>query len=204
MKNKILITLSVLSLLPMTSFAYLSNAIECTRHTLSTYTLDTPHWYVAGNLGVSHLYDVQTPHLAASVDENGPGWDASVGYQWNSILGGELGYTQYYNSRETAGIVLIARTSHFAVHLNATARYPLAYQLSVLGKLGIAYSYAQKIYQATNVAISSGAASPYLGLGLDYSITPRTDLIGQWAFVRGNNFTGSSVLYSLGVAFAIA
>jgi hypothetical protein len=183
--------------------AGLSDKFTCVSNTLGQYTLECSHWYVAGNIGVSHLYDAQAPKSSDSVDENGPGWDAAIGYQINSMLGGELGYTQYYNSRETTDSTVVAKTTHFAVHLNATGRYPLVYKLNALGKLGVAYSYAQKVFSLAGIAASSGAVSPYLGLGLDYSITPKVDMIAQWAFVRGNHYTGSSVLYSLGMAFAI-
>ena len=208
MKNKFKIAIlgAVISLSATQSYAhwnYWDNAVACTSRTLSTYTLDCSHWYVAGNVGVSHLYDNSSPGLTSSVDENGPGWDATLGYQLNSILGGELGYTQYYNSRETSGSTVVAKTTHFATHLNATGRYPLLYKLSALGKLGVAYSYAQKVFTTSGTAHSSGAVSPYLGLGLDYSITPKVDMLAQWSFVRGNHYTGSSTLYSLGMAFAI-
>jgi hypothetical protein len=202
-KLKIAILSAIASLSATQSYANFNDMVNCTGRTLSTYTLDCRHWYVAGNVGVSHLYDNHAPSTGNSVDENGPGWDATLGYQWNSILGGELGYTQYYNSRETSGTTVVAKTTHFAVHANATGRYPLAYKLSALGKLGLAYSYAQKVFEATGAAASSGAVSPYLGLGLDYSITPTVDMLAQWSFVRGNNYTGSSTLYSLGMAFAI-
>lgn len=205
MKNKLKIAiLSIIASLYATqSFAFWNDMVACTSRTLSTYTLDCRHWYVAGNLGVSHLYDNKTTGTNNSVDENGPGWDATLGYQWNSILGSELGYTQYYNSRETSGSNVIAKTTHFAVHLNATGRYPIACQWSALGKLGLAYSYAQKVFTGAGTDGSSGSVSPYLGLGLDYSITPTVDMLAQWSFVRGNNYTGSATLYSLGMAFAI-
>ena len=165
---------------------------------------DRPHWYVAGNLGVSHLYDNESPGTTNSVDENGPGWDATLGYQFNHLFGGELGYTQYYNSRETSGATVVAKTNHFAVHLNATGKYPLVHRLSALGKLGLAYSYAQKVFEATGAAGSSGAVSPYLGLGLDYKLSRKADMVAELSFVRGNNYTGSSTLYSLGVVLAIS
>lgn len=173
-----------------------------TRHKLSTYTLDSPHWFVSGNIGVSHLYDSKTPGTNDSVNQNGPGWDVSGGYQWNSIFGGELGYTQYYNSRETAGNFNVANTQHYAVHLAATGRYPLANQWSVLGKLGVAYSYANKTF-TVGVASSSGAVAPYAGIGIAYSMTPRADLTLQCANAFGNSYTGSSTLFSLGMTFAI-
>lgn len=193
----------MITCLSFNAYADMNTMFMSAGQTMSQYTLDCSHWYVMANGGVSHLYDKESPNSSNSVDENGPGWDAGFGYQWNSLLGGELGYTQYYNSRETSGTTVVAKTTHFAVHLNATGRYPIAYRLSALGKLGAAYSYAQKVFEATGGAGSSGSVSPFLGLGLDYSLTPRTDMVAQWQFVRGNDYTGSSTLYSIGFVFAI-
>jgi len=165
--------------------------------------LSYPHWYVAGNIGVSHLFDDESAGTSNSVDQNGPGWDATFGYQYNRMFGGEIGYTQYYNSRETSGSTVVARTSHFATHLNATGRYGFATRFNLLAKLGIAYSYAQKIFEATGAAGSSGAVSLYYGVGLTYNLTERAEVIAQWARAVGNDYTGSSDLYSLGLSYAI-
>jgi hypothetical protein len=165
-------------------------------------TLDCAHWYVAGNIGFSHLHDSATPHINSSVNENGPGWNVSGGYQFNSLLGAELGYTQYHDSRETFGAINIAKTEHYAVDLAATGRYPLFDKWSALAKLGIAYSYANKIFNI-GPAFSASAVSVYWGLGATYSITPKVDFIAQFANVTGNNYTGSSGLFSLGASFAI-
>lgn len=170
---------------------------------LNAYSLDCPHWYVGANVGVSHLYDSKTPRSTNSVNENGPGWSLLGGYQFNSLFGGELAYTQYHASRETAGSTNIATTEHYAVSVAATGKYPLIDKFSALAKLGVAYSYSNKVYTATGVAGAAGSVSPYAGLGLIYSITPRADFIAQWAGVRGNDYTGSATLYSLGFTFAI-
>lgn len=172
------------------------------RQKLATYTLDTPHWYVSGNIGVSHLYDSKISGTNDSVNENGFGWNVDGGYQWNSILGAELGYVHYYNSTEQDANVNIAKTEHYAVYLAATGRYPLVYRLSVIGKLGAAYSYANKTF-TVGAGSASGAVSPYAGLGIAYSITPKVDLVAECATAFGNSYTGSSTLFSLGITFAI-
>ena len=187
-------------ILCQTAFA---NIYDSAREKLSVYTLDTPHWYVSGNLGVSNLHDSATPGTRNSVNENGPGWNVNGGYQFNSMLGGELGYTQYHDSRETAGAVVVARTEHYAIDLAATGRYPLVEKLSALAKLGVAYSYANKVFVASGASGSAGSVSLYGGLGLAYSITPKVDFVAQFAGARGNHLTGSSDLFSLGFTFAI-
>ena len=170
---------------------------------MSAYTLDCAHWYVGANLGVSHLYDSRAPRSRDSMNENGPGWNANVGYQFNALLGGELGYTQYHDSRETLGTASIAKTEHYGVYLAATGRYPLIDKFNLVAKLGVGYGYANKNFTAATAAKSANSVSPYYGLGVSYSVTPRVDFILQWARLRGNNYTGSADLYSLGATFAI-
>lgn len=201
--NKIIFLVSMFFLMPHSLYA---NAIDNFRQQMSCYTLECSHWYVSGNIGVSHLHDTKAPRSKDSVDENGPGFSAFGGYQFNSVFGAELGYTQYHDSRETIGTATgsstIAKTEHYAVTLAATGKLPLAYGFSARGKLGLAYSYANKIF-IFGPSASSGAVSLYYGLGFLYSITPKADLVAEWASVRGNNYTGSSELYSLGFTFAI-
>lgn len=174
---------------------------------LGTYTLDCAYWYVGGGIGVSHLYDSKVPGSQDSVDENGPGWSAYGGYRFNSLLGWELGYIQYYNSRESIGTGghgsnIIAKTTHFATYTGGTLRYPLFNKFSAMGKLGVAYSYSLKEF-TTGPSGSSGSVSPFVGLGFAYSVTKNADIVADWSLVEGNNYTGSSVLFSLGVTFGI-
>lgn len=205
---KILTRTSSLALLSLffTPFAY-ANMFTNACQTMSTYTLDCAHWYVGGNVGVSHVHDSRTANLPSSMNQNGPGWSVDGGYQFNSLLGAELGYTQYHNSRETIGSILgtsvtLAQTEHYAVDVAGTLRYPLFYKISALGKLGAAYSYANKIFVGGPSA-SSGSVSLYGGLGVQYSVTRTVDFILQWAGARGNDSTGSTELYSLGVQVGI-
>jgi hypothetical protein len=170
---------------------------------LSCYTLDCGHFYVGANVGGSHLHDHPNPGSNNSVNENGPGGSVVAGYQFNSIAGVEAGFTKYSDSREQFGTTILAKTQHYSVDVAGTGRYPLIDALSAIGKLGVAYSYAQKMAVASGVAQSSGAVSAYWGLGLDYSVTPRVDFLAQFAEAVGNHLTGSADLWSVGVNFAI-
>lgn len=184
--------------LQQSSYAYFENIFS----TKTCYTFTCPYWYVGAHIGVSHLHDDPAPGSGDSVDENGPGGTVLTGFQFDPFWGAELGFTKYHDSRETTAGFTVAKTEHYATYLAATARLPLAYQLSVIGKLGAAYSYANKIF-SFGPSASSGAVSLYGGLGLAYSLTKSVDVVLQWAGVRGNDYTGSSELYSLGFNFAI-
>jgi hypothetical protein len=165
--------------------------------------VDASHWYLSGNLGVSHLHDNRTPGTTNSVNENGPGWNIDAGYQFNPYIGAEMGFTQYHFSRETTATTNVATTEHYSVDAAAVGRYPFPNKFGVLAKLGIGYGYANKIYTASGLASSAGSVSVYGGLGVTYSVTPKVDFVAQWAGLRGNHLTGSNELYSLGVIVAI-
>lgn len=164
-----------------------------------------PGWYVGGHIGLSRTHDKAAPGSGDSVTQIGPGWTVDLGYQfvqwYRATLAAELGYTQYHNSNETAPGVNVASTEHFASYLAAVAQYPLVKQLSVLGKLGVAYSYAKKVFTGSGASASANVYSPYYGVGFSYNITPQAALVLQWARARGNGSTGSTDLTSLGVSY---
>jgi len=165
-----------------------------------------PSWYVGGNIGVSHVHDKKARGSADSVTEIGPGWSVDLGYQFlqvcKALFAGELGYTQYYHSSETLPRVNVATTEHFSSYLAAVGQYPLGYNFNVLGKLGIAYSYAKKVFTVSGASGSANAYSPYYALGFSYNVTSKAALVAQWARARGNGSTGSNDLSSLGVSYS--
>lgn len=190
------------ALLPLKGLALQMN-LEAVRSTMAQYTIDCGHWYAGGSIGLSHLHDDRNPGSTNSVDQTGPGANVVIGYQWNAIFGIEGGFTSYYNSRETSGNLIIARTKHYSAQLATTLRYPLGYKVSALGKLGAAYNYAQKTAEVSGFSRSAEAGSVYYGVGLVYSVRPNYDLIAQFAEAYGNHLTGSADLWSVGLNIAL-
>lgn len=164
-----------------------------------------PNWYVGGHVGLSRAHDKAAPHSGDSVTEIGPGWTADLGYQfaefYKAILAGELGYTQYHNSNETTPSTNVASTEHFSTYLAAVLQYPLVNRFNIFGKLGVAYSYAKKVFTVSGASASANVYSPYYGAGLSYNITQQAALVLQWARARGNGSTGSTDLTSLGISY---
>jgi len=162
-------------------------------------------WYVGGNIGESRTHDKKAAGTSDSVTQIGPGWSVDLGYQivqfYRAILSGELGYTQYHNSNETTPAANVASTEHFATYLAAVAQYPIVYNFNVLGKLGVAYSYAKKVFTATSASKSANTYSLYYGLGVSYNVTSNAAFVLQWARARGNHSTGSTDLTSLGISY---
>lgn len=171
---------------------------------MSAYTLDCGHFYVGGNIGVSRLHDDKNPGSTNTVYGYGPGYSVLGGYQFNSIAGAEFGFTKYHDSREATGSTIVAKTEHYSVDFAGTGRYPLMYnKWTLLGKLGLAYNYAQKMAIASGVARSAGPVSWYYGLGVDYSLTKKFDIILLGAESYGNSKTGSTDLFSIGLNMAL-
>lgn len=183
-------------------------------HSASTYKDEpvviaesfTPTWYVGFNIGESRVHDGASPGTSNSVTQIGPGWSVDLGYKfiefYKAMLAGEIGYTQYDNSSETAPGLVIATTDHFSSYAALVGQYPLIHHIGALGKIGVAYSYAQKVFETTGVSASANDYSLYYGGGLTYDITPQAALVLQWARARGNDETGSTDLTSLGVSYS--
>lgn len=161
-------------------------------------------WYVSANIGMSHLFDEKIPGSTNSVNQNGPGWNVNAGYNFTRYYGAEIGFNQYHDSRETAGLTEVATTEHYSAYLAGTGRYCFQNRISAIGKLGLAYSYANKVVNgASGASAGANSLSLYYGVGLAYKLTKRTKAALQWSRALGNDVTGSADLYSVGFIFSI-
>lgn len=207
LQNVLKITTIAAASLALANATYAHNSFSLANGKIGL--LDCAHWYIGGNLGVSHANDRPFTNSNDHVDENGPGWNVNSGYQffhiYQAIFGGELGYSSYADSREYApGSITVGRTEHYSIYLAATGQLPLVYNFSALAKLGAANSYARKNAFPGNFSRSANPFSLYYGFGLMYNVTPRAALVTQWARDRGNSTTGSMDLYTLGVQVTLA
>ena len=158
------------------------------------------YWYLGVDFGASVVHDSHP--AGTTIHSVGPGWDFHLGYQITDMFGAEAGYLYYNSSRQKTGSTTTAITDHYSAYLAGTAQYPVYGNLALMGKLGLAYSYAQKI--ATGGALSTGTAvNVFTGAGAMYPLTHRITLVGQWTRAWGNTKTGSTDLYSIGINVAI-
>ena len=190
---------------PATETTYKNYKDEMTQMIVTAVPLFVPHWYVGAHMGVSRTHDKAAPGSGNSVTQIGPGWTVNLGYQfvqfYRATLAAELGYTQYHNSNETTVGTNVASTEHFSTYLAAVVQYPIVNKFSVVGKLGLAYSYAKKVFTAGGASASANDYSPYYGAGIAYQVTPNAAFLLQWARARGDSKTGSTDLTSLGVTY---
>lgn len=165
----------------------------------------TPSFYAEANVGLSITHDKAAVGSGDSVTQIGPGWSAALGYHfaefYKAILSGELGFIQYHPSSENTPTTNVANTEHFATYLAAVGQYGLPYNFGILGKIGLAYSYAKKVFVASGASASANDYSLFWGLGVSYNITKQAAFILQWNRVVGDHKTGSTDFASLGVSY---
>ncbi|MEO8400276.1 MAG: outer membrane beta-barrel protein [Gammaproteobacteria bacterium] len=216
--SKLSTTILKLTAIAAVSFAFSNTALahkykhhckSCDAAPMETYKdtgmlepIWTPHWYAGANIGVSNTHDKRTISGVGSVKNTGPGWSVDGGYQFTPTWGAEMGYTGYNISYDDSHSVNIAQTQHYSVDAALTGQYPLVRKLNALGKAGVAYNYARKDTPFGPTA-DSGSVSAYGGLGFEYNLNQHFDVIAQWARSWGNNYTGSTDLYSIGLKVAL-
>jgi len=197
--KKLLIALGALLL--FTSFSALAGAPD-----VAPPPEPTPYtqfnFYMGASAGVSQTHDLAT-NLVNKVNQVGPGWSAFLGYQLWKYIALELGYVDYYHSRESAGpAVNAAQTEHFSVYLAAAVRFFIWSHLFVFGKLGVAYGYARRTGPGTLLGVGN-SYNLFVGGGLGYLFAHNVSFFWQWTRDRGNNRTGTVDLFSVGLAFAL-
>lgn len=160
-----------------------------------------PHWYAGFGIGLSRTHDKSGS--AVKTDNSGVGHTVRAGYQYNRMWGGEAGFIEYGDSRDISGTTLSGRTEHYSVYAAATARHPLRYGFDGVGKLGVAYSYARKNAWPTNTSNSARSASAFFGAGISYAVSKTVDATLDWSRVLGNDSTGTTDLYALGLNVAL-
>jgi OmpA-OmpF porin, OOP family len=111
-------------------------------------------WYIGAELG-----------QASFADEDDTAFKLLGGYRINRNLSAEGGYAWLFdkNGAEVTAFELVA-----------LAAFPLATQLSILGKLGLANVYAE------GPTIDEEKVQLTYGLGVQYDVTRRIGVRGQW------------------------
>jgi OmpA-OmpF porin, OOP family len=114
-----------------------------------------PGWYVGGDFG---KFDIE--------DEDDTAWRIVGGYQINRTFAAELGYSTLFDK---SGVEVTAW------ELVGIASFPVANKLSIFGKLGFAMWEAD----AGSFGSTDGTDLTF-GAGVQYDITPKLGIRGQW------------------------
>jgi OOP family OmpA-OmpF porin len=156
--------------------------------------------YVGGNVGGSH--DRGDPIGGLSTDRSGTGYKLYGGYSLNPYFGLETGYADLGHFNGDGG-----RLRARGLFLDAVGSYPLGYNFSVLGRLGV---FTGRLNQQLNdIAVNGpsddhGTGTSYkLGAGLQYDLSKSVALRGEWERYRFNALDTKPAinLFSVGVNY---
>ena len=171
-----------------------------------------PGWYIGGNIGRASTDFGDDPFVrelppgtvtSTSGDDRDTAYKLYGGYQFHPNLAAEFGYYDLgrynYGGTVVGGGAYSGSTRYQGLNLDLVGTWPVWDRLSVIGRVGAAYTRARNSVSATApgaFASDSGTDrrwGPKVGLGLEYAITPNVAIRGEWEryrihdSVRGRN-----------------
>ena len=168
-------------------------------------------WYVEGNVGWSHLSDVNFPNSSFSKD--GFAGNANLGYKFNPYFGMELGGTYYATSDIKFAGETIAHNHLYGFDLAGKGILPFSDTgFELFAKLGVSRVTSSVTIQSADrdLAAFAGVGSSkrshvglYTGLGGQYYLMPEIALVVQWQRAWGGGNVGVLDLYTAGLSFIL-
>jgi len=158
-------------------------------------------WYAEGNLGITRLSNAS---FSGSAD--GTSWNLDIGYKFMPYFGLEFGYTSYadVNISNAMG-QSVANGFDSSIDLAARGILPLG-SFEAFSKLGIARIHSHVVLKNSSFSspVSPGSEDKiglYLAVGAQYYMSPNLAVHAQWARAKGNGFTGTLDLWTIGASF---
>jgi OOP family OmpA-OmpF porin len=140
-----------------------------------------------------------------SCDTRDTGRKLYGGYKFSPIGAVELSYFDFGQVNAKVGDEFVDYTAS-SFSIGGAVFLPLAPRLTAVARLGISSSKAAVSGSWDNFSGSTSEThtNPYVGLGLDFAITPTLSLTGSFDRVRikFNNTSASTTLISIGVSQA--
>lgn len=167
-------------------------------------------WYLETNFGQAKPLHKNYPGTINNSTEFG--FNFNGGYKFNPFISGELGYTNYGNTRiDNSFGNQAAKDSRYAFDIAAKLTLPVwGTGAEIFGKIGAARLVSdlnENDYNAavSNLVFNTGVHSSiglYGGAGADFGITQHILANVQWAVSHGNGRTGGMLnLYSGGLSY---
>ena len=166
-------------------------------------------WYLETNFGMAKPLHKTYPGTVENNTEFG--FNFNGGYKFNPFVSGEVGYSNYGNTRiDNSFGNQAAKDFSYAFNIAAKLSLPIwGTGAEVFGKLGAARLYSDlntNDYNASidNLQFNTGTHSAvglYAGAGADFAIMPQVIANLQWSLARGNGRTGDLNLYSGGISY---
>lgn len=177
-----------------------------------------PGVYVTGQVGYADTH--MGSKLTKDLSNNGLAGRAAIGYQFNQNFAVEAGYLQLSGSKINSnlkqdGIAANIKLQQNAIDIAGKGILPLANNINVYGKLGVAYITTNLTANATvpgaSIAvdlndyakIAKHKWAPEAAIGVSYDITPNVSLDASWTHIQplGNNKPGNIDFAAVGVGY---
>jgi OOP family OmpA-OmpF porin len=140
-----------------------------------------------------------------SCDTRDTGRKLYGGYKFSPIGAVELSYFDFGQVNAKIGDEFVDYTAS-SFSIGGAVFLPLAPRLTAVARLGISSSKAEVSGSWDNFSGSTSEThtNPYVGLGLDFAITPTLSLTGSFdrARIKFNNTSASTTLLAIGVSQA--
>ena len=122
----------------------------------------------------------------ATVKKNGFAYGAQGGYNFDQYFGVEAAYNKLASTKFEATGMTTAKINLYDIDLLAVGYLPVAGNVDLVGKLGLAYLKQTQKNFAENY--STNSYRPKIALGASYAIQPNMDLQATYSriFKKGN------------------
>jgi|GEM_PF-362809 len=194
------------------------------------------HGNVSNTIGILNAIPWSTYSTSSSNDDNGLAGRLFVGYQFTPNLALEFGYAKFHNATvkgsnngtivwdpsdtDTVNYSYKGVTREQAFDLAAKGIVPLRSDVSVYGKVGVAYvqqrmvltdsmtasstapDFGTVVAPPHRYAKSSNKFLPEFGVGVSYDITPNVPIDLSWTHIQRTSGSIQNIDYAmLGVAY---
>lgn len=130
-----------------------------------------------------------------SKSEKANGWKAYAGYQFNSYVGLELGYTDFARISASGAVGTLPFSGSQKIKgptLSLTGAMPMTDKFAFTGKVGVIHEKSRTLRTvgATTTPLNDNQPRSIIGIGLKYSVLPRLTLraeIERYGFGHGDN-----------------
>ncbi|WP_218813310.1 porin family protein [Rickettsiella endosymbiont of Dermanyssus gallinae] len=161
-----------------------------------------PGPYITGQLGYADTHMGPKTNVD-KLSNNGIAGRLAVGYQLNQNLAVEAGYLQLRSKKVNTD--LNPKLSQHAIDLAAKGILPIANNLNVYGKVGVAYlTTTVKSDDDSVSAVNKYKWAPEAAVGVSYDITPNVSVDTSWTHIQpigGKNRPGNIDFVAVGVGY---
>jgi OmpA-OmpF porin, OOP family len=176
----------------------------------------TPGVYATGQLGYA---DTHMKNEVGNLTNNGLAGRLAIGYQFNQTFAVEMGYLRLHEKKADVTLPTLGKDVPFSLNQNAIdlagkGILPVAHNVNVYGKLGVAYLTTSLEAKAdipipttpvltATIGHTNHKWVPEAAVGVSYDITPNVSVDTSWTHIQpiGNDRPGNIDFVAVGVGY---